>query len=64
MQQTEPKATSRTPEFAGTRNRPLTTLEDAMTAYRLSETAESMRRIAYSAVAGFVAVFILFVVTR
>lgn len=35
-----------------------------MTAYRISETAESMRRIAYSAAAGFVAVFILFMVTR
>lgn len=35
-----------------------------MTAYRLSETAQSLRRIAYSVAAGFVAVFILFVVTR
>ena len=35
-----------------------------MTTYRLSETAKSLRRIAYSAAAGFVALFILFVVTR
>lgn len=35
-----------------------------MTAYRLSEAAQSLRRIVYTSAAGFVAVFILFVVTR